>query len=235
MRPNLAITLSGRFNHAGIEDIDRIPGVSAARGSLNGDYAFNRFNPAAGLVYTPIHTASLYFSYSEANRAPTAIELGCADPTHPCNLPNALVADPALKQVVAKTFEAGVRSAGEGKLRWSAGWFRAENTDDILFIASQQTGFGYFVNYGKTRRQGAEISVSENYHRFTIGGNYTFLDATFQSTQLLGSASNSTNDEGLGLEGNIAVTPGDQVPQTPRNIFKAYLAIHPIAQAFDRH
>ena len=41
--------------------------------------------------------------------------------------------------------------------------FRAENTNDILFIASQQTGFGYFVNYGKTRRQGAEISLSGDY------------------------------------------------------------------------
>ena len=224
---NLAITLSGRFNHAGIQNIDRIPGTNANRGSLNGNYTFDRFNPAAGIVYTPMHNASLYFSYSEANRAPTAIELGCADPTHPCNLPNALVADPPLKQVVAKTFEAGIRSAGESGVRWSAGWFRAENTNDILFIASQQTGFGYFVNYGKTLRQGAEISLSGNYRWFTIGGNYTFLDATFQSTQLLGSASNSTNDGGLGMEGNITVVPGDQIPQTPRNLFKAYLDFHP--------
>ena len=100
---NLAITVAGRYNHAGIQNIDRIPGTNAARGSLNGNYTFNRFNPAAGLVYTPIPNASVYFSYSEANRAPTAIELGCADPTHPCNLPNALVADPPLKQVVART------------------------------------------------------------------------------------------------------------------------------------
>jgi outer membrane receptor protein involved in Fe transport len=224
---NVAVTLSGRFNRAGIQNIDRIPGTNVNRGSLNGNYTFNRFNPAVGLVYTPVHYASLYFSYSEANRAPTAIELGCADPNFPCNLPNALVADPPLKQVVAKTFEAGVRSSGEGALRWSAGWFRAENTNDILFIASQQTGFGYFVNYGKTRREGAEISVSENYRWFTIGGNYTFLDPTFQSTQVLGSASNSTNDAGLGLEGNITVVPGDRLPQTPRNIFKAYLDVQP--------
>src|SRR6202012_1545955 len=109
---------------------------------------------------------------------------------------------PPLKQVVAKTFEAGIRRAGDGNLRGSPGVFRAENTNDILFIASQQTGFGYFVNYGKTRREGAEISVSGNYRWLTLGGNYTFLNATFESTQLLGSASNSTNDAGLGLEGD---------------------------------
>jgi outer membrane receptor protein involved in Fe transport len=225
---HLVVTVSGRFNHAGIQNIDRIGETNPARGSLNGDYTFDRFNPAAGLVYTPVQHASLYFGYSEANRAPTAIELGCADPNFPCNLPNALVADPPLKQVVAKTLEAGIRSAGERSLHWSAGWFRAENTNDILFIASQQTGFGYFVNYGKTRRQGAEISLSGNYKWFTLGGNYTFLDATFQSAQALGSASNSTNDAGSGLEGNITVVAGDQIPQTPRNLLKAYLDFHPI-------
>ena len=224
---SLTITLSGRYNHAGIQNIDRISGTNAARGSLNGNYAFDRFNPAAGLVYRPVSFASVYFSYSEANRAPTAIELGCADPTQPCNLPNALVADPPLKQVVARTFEAGIRSAGESRLSWSAGWFRAQNTNDILFVASQQTGFGYFVNYGKTRRQGLELSLSKTYRWFTLGGNYTFLDASFQSAQMLQAGSNSTNDAGLGLDGNIAVSPGDQIPQTPRNLLKAYSEFHP--------
>jgi outer membrane receptor protein involved in Fe transport len=227
----LAITASGRYNHAGIQNIDRLPLADpSVRGSLNGNYTFDRFNPAIGLVYTPIKIASAYFSYSEANRAPTAIELGCADPTQPCNLPNALVADPPLKQVVARTLEAGIRSAGESKLKWNAGWFRAENTNDILFVASQQTGFGYFVNYGKTRRQGAEISLSGNYRWFVIGGNYTFLDATFQSTQLLGAGSNSTNDAGPGLDGNITVVPGDQIPQTPRNLLKTYVDFRPTSK-----
>ena len=112
-------------------------------------------------------------------------------------------------------------------MKWSAGWFRAENTNDILFIASQQIGFGYFVNYGKTRRQGAEASISGNYRWFTLGGNYTFLDATFQSAQLLGGGSNSTNDGGPGQDGNIQVLPGDQIPQTPRNILKTWLDFHP--------
>ena len=231
VRKDLTFTISGRFNHAGIQNIDRLPVTDPeARGSLNGNYTFDRFNPSAGLVYTPIPKASLYFSYSEANRAPTAIELGCADPTQPCNLPNALVADPPLKQVVARTLEAGVRSAGESKLNWHAGWFRAQNTNDILFVASQQTGFGYFVNYGKTRRQGAEFSLSRTYRWMMLGGNYTFLDATFESAQFLGSASNSTNDAGLGLDGNIQVVPGDRMPQTPRNLLKAFADFTPTSK-----
>ncbi len=219
-----AFTFSGRYNHTSIDNTDQLPvDTTGARGSLNGQYVFQRFNPAVGLTYNPSHYASLYFSYSEASRAPTAIELGCADPNEPCNLPNALVSDPPLKQVVTRTFEAGVRNVPESKLRWSAGWFRAENHDDLLFVASQQTGFGYFTNFGETRRQGAEVSIGGQFKSLTIGGNYTFLDATYQSPQTVDGGSNSANDGGKGLDGNITVQPGDHIPQIPRNILKTYV------------
>ena len=47
--------------------------------------------------------------YSEANRAPTPLELGCSSPTTPCMIDNFLIADPPLKQVVSHTYEAGLR------------------------------------------------------------------------------------------------------------------------------
>jgi len=220
---SLALTFSGRYNRSSIENTDRLPVVTdGSRGSLDGRYVFERFNPSAGFTYSPSRFASAYFSYSESSRAPTAIELGCADPTQPCNLPNALVSDPPLKQVVTRTLEAGVRGTFENNLRWSAGWFRAENYHDLLFVASEQTGFGFFTNFGETRRQGVEASVSGHFKHFTLGGNYTFLDATYQSEQTINGGSNSTNDGGAGMEGNITVQAGDYIPQIPRNIFKAY-------------
>ena len=225
---SLAFTFSGRFNRTGIDNADRLPvDPTGARGSLNGNYVFDRFNPAAGLTYTLPRYASLYFSYSEASRAPTAIELGCANPAEPCNLPNALVSDPPLKQVVTRTLEAGLRRAQESKLRWSAGWFRAENYNDLLFVSSQQTGFGYFTNFGKTLRQGAEASVSGRIQHFTLGGNYTFLNATYQSPQIVDGGSNSSSDGGPGQDGNITIKPGEHIPQIPRNIFKAWLDYEP--------
>ena len=176
---NSALTISGRYNHTGIQNIDRLPPatVAGSRGSLNGQSDYQRFNPAIGLTYGLEKYASVYASYSEASRAPTSIELGCADANDPCNLPNALVSDPPLKQVVARTVEAGIRSAGEGALRWNIGWFFAENHNDLLFVASQQTGFGYFTNFGQTRRDGVDISVSGKIHRLMLGGNYTRLSA----------------------------------------------------------
>ncbi len=218
----LAFTVSGRYNRTAIDNADRLPfDPSGARGSVSGSYVFSRFNPAAGMTYAPWKWASLYFSYSEASRAPTAIELGCANPDQPCNFPNALVSDPPLKQVATRTLEAGARGSLE-TLRWSAGWFRAENNNDLLFVASQQTGFGYFTNFGQTRRQGLEASVSRKFGKATLGGNYTLLDATYESAQVLNGQFNSSNDTGVGLDGNIAVRPGDRIPQTPRNILKAY-------------
>ena len=78
-----------------------------------------------------------YAGYSEANRAPTPLELGCADPARPCIIAAFLVSDPPLKQVVSRTVEAGFRGTREmnvGTLEWKLGGFRATNTDDILAI-----------------------------------------------------------------------------------------------------
>jgi len=228
---SLALTASGRYNRTTLDNVDRLPLVTdGSRGSLNGQYVFDRFNPAAGLTYIVSRFATAYFSYSESSRAPTSIELGCADPNEPCNLPNALVSDPPLKQVVTRTLEAGVRGSMENGLRWSVGWFRGENYNDLLFVASQQTGFGYFTNFGQTRRQGMEANLSGRIRHFTIGGNYTFLDTTYQSSQTVDGGSNSTNDGGLGMDGNITVQPGDHIPQIPRNIFKAYIEYQPTAK-----
>ncbi len=217
-------TVSGRYNRTGIDNVDRLPPAApGARGSLNGQYVFGRLNPAAGVTYSAARWVNAYFSYSESSRAPTAIELGCANPSQPCNLPNALVSDPPLKQVVAKTFEAGIRGRQESNLRWSAGWFRGENYNDLLFVASEQTGFGYFTNFGQTRREGAEANLSGHIRSFTLGGSYTFLSATYQSAQLVDGAGNSSNDAGApGLDGNIAIQPGDHIPLIPRQMLKAY-------------
>ena len=185
-------TLSGRYNRTTIDNHDRIQPLSGS-GSLTGTNSFGRFNPAVGLTFNPIGTVNAYFGYSEGSRAPTSIELGCADPDQPCNLPNALAGDPPLKQVVTRTLEAGLRGGQESPVNWHVGWFRSENHNDILFVSSTQTGFGYFKNFGETRRQGFEADVRGRVWRLNLGGGYTFLDATYQSSEAVDGSSNSTN------------------------------------------
>jgi len=219
------LTLSGRFNRTTIDNFDRIRPL-AGTGSLTGRHQFNRFNPAIGVTYRIVGQASLYGNYSEGNRAPTSIELGCADPNTPCRLPNALAGDPPLNQVVTHSFEAGLRSNGESKLRWTVGWFRASNRDDILFVASEQTGFGYFKNFDKTLRQGMELGINSRAGRMSFGGGYTLMAATFQSREEVNGTGNSTNEDALdglrGLESAIEINRGNRIPLIPKQMAKAY-------------
>ena len=94
------LTFSGRYNHTTVDNQDRIRTAGAE--SLTAINKFDRFNPAAGVTYSPVGALNLYFSYSEGNRAPTSVELGCANPDLPCKLPNAMAGDPPLEQVVAR-------------------------------------------------------------------------------------------------------------------------------------
>ncbi len=220
------LTISGRYNRTVIRNRDLItPGGGA--GSLDGDHTYYRFNPAAGLAFAPGKSLRAYAGYSEGSRAPSSIELGCADPNNPCRLPNSMAGDPPLKQVITKTWELGLHGFLANGMRWNAGMFRAENHDDILFVAApNNTQFGYFKNIGKTRREGLEMGASGKKGAFTMGANYTYLNATYQSSETLNGSGNSGNDTAVagnpGLDGSIRISPGNRIPLIPRHLFKAH-------------
>jgi iron complex outermembrane recepter protein len=211
--PRLAATASGRFNLAAIGIQDQT-GISP---ELNGNYTFTHFNPGAGLTYKLADNVTAYGGWSESNRAPTPAELTCSSPRTPCLLDAFLVADPPLKQVVSTTFEAGLRGrlatpAIPGQLRWNVGVYRTNAYDDILLLATQINGFGYFSNVGETRRQGVEARLSYNWQKWTVNLNYTYLDATFLDNLTL-----STNSPAANAAGNEFVHPGDYLPLMPKN------------------
>jgi len=216
-------TVAGRFNQTDVVNRDRI--TPSGTGSLTGDYRFSRLNPAAGLTFAASRAVTAFVNYSEGSRAPTSIELGCADPTTPCKLPNALAGDPPLEQVVTRTIEGGIRGT-RGRLDWSAGVFRAANTNDLLFVASTQTGFGYFKNFGETRREGVELNLNLHADRLSGGAGYAFTDATYQSNELLSGESNSSAD----ADGTIAIHPGDRIPLIPRHTFKLFADVKATAK-----
>jgi outer membrane receptor protein involved in Fe transport len=220
LTPAVKLTISGRYDATRVQNRDAL--TPSGPGSLTGDNRFARFNPAVGLTYSPTKSLTAYAGYSQGSRAPSAIELGCADPDNPCRLPNALAGDPPLKQVIARTVEAGLRGkAFSGRASWSAGLFRAENHDDIMFVADSVSGFGYFRNFGLTRRQGIELAFDSRWGPVSFGAHYTWLDATYRSQEVVPGAGNSSNNAGPGFEGAITVQPGDRIPLIPRQIFKA--------------
>jgi outer membrane receptor protein involved in Fe transport len=226
---NINVTVSGRFNRLAVNNFDRISPV-AGPGSLDGNYVFQRFNPAIGITWSPVAAVNAYASYTQSSRAPTAIELGCADPANPCSLPNALASDPPLQQVVSGTWEAGLRGNSEGSfihnLSWNAGAFRGDNRNDILFVSSVQLGTGYFQNFAKTRREGFDADLNGRIWRVTWGLDYTYLLATYQSAAVVGGSANNTSDSALsgtpGLDGNIYIHPGNRIPLIPKQNGKAF-------------
>lgn len=217
------ITASGRYNQTRIRNSDAIhPG--GGLDSLDGDHSFSRLNPALGLSYAPSRQWNAYLGYSEGSRAPTSVELGCANPANPCKLPNAMAGDPPLEQVVTRSLEAGLRGRTAGGLIWNLGLFRAENRNDILFVADNVSGFGYFKNFGKTLRQGLEAGLSGRMGAWSFATSYTLLDATYRSAETVlgaGNSSNSSAQAGFpGVDGTINIRPGDRIPLIPRHLLK---------------
>jgi iron complex outermembrane recepter protein len=210
-----SITAGGRFNIANIQMEDQL-GTA-----LNGTNNFQRFNPVIGGTYKITPQLTAYAGYSEANRAPTPSELGCADPTRPCLLDNFLVSDPPLQQVVSRTVEAGFRGrhdlGDKRTITWNAGAYFTETENDILNVPSTITGRGFFQNVGGTRREGVEAAVYYNDPKWALFAGYSFINATFSSAFDLSSPNNPFAD----ADGLIHVQSGDHLPSIPQHRFKA--------------
>ena len=202
------------WQQAEVQTIDQI-GTA-----LNGNNLYSRVNPSAGLTLNPLDALNVdspledfttYFNYNEGMRAPTAVELSCADPQAPCTLPNGFISDPPLKAVVAQTMEVGARTHLGKYLKWNMALYQTNSQNDILFLNSPGSVInGYFSNVGATRRQGIEFGLSgivlESLNWYL---SYGLVDATFQTSAVLGNA--------LGAQ---QVHPGDKIPSIPENTVK---------------
>ncbi|MBC2668495.1 TonB-dependent receptor [Novosphingobium piscinae] len=223
LTPQLRLELAGRYDRTRVRNRDAItPG--GGTGSLDSNPVFARFNPAATLHWEARPGLSLIASWSQASRAPSAIELGCSDPASPCRLPNALAGDPPLRQVIARTAELRIGWTAGG-VNLTAALFRTDSHDDIQFVTDQPSGYGYFRNVGLTRRQGFSLEAQATHGALTLQGSYTLLDATYRSAEQVDGSANSSNDAPApGFAGAIMIRPGDHLPLVPRHTAKAALA-----------
>ena len=153
---------------------------------------------------------------SRGFRAPAIVELACADPQAACPLPFALGPDPALKPVVATTYELGWHVRAPGHFDVSADVYRTDVPDDIFFIASTVTG-GYFQNIGATRRSGVELALQwQGPAGIRAYTNYGYTRASFETTATLATTRDTAGE---------TVTPGDELPMVPRHRVNAGLAV----------
>lgn len=206
----LSAEIALRYNVARIVMQDQI-GTA-----LNGRHRFERLNPGIEFDYALSDGISLRAGYAESNRVPTPAELSCADENAPCSLTNFFVADPPLKQVVAKSWEAGAKGKGQiggFAIDWLLSAYRTDNRNDIQYVASEIRGRAYFRNIGMTRRQGVEATLRASRGGFSAGLSYAFTDATYRAPLTLSSPANPAADE----DGLIAVERGDRLPGIPRH------------------
>jgi outer membrane receptor protein involved in Fe transport len=254
---NTFLTASGRYNYVDLKARDQnihhqwnslanmyatgaqntITNIVDDDKSLSGDHKFHRFNPSLGLTFKPIDGVVTYGNYNEGSRAPTSVELGCANPEAPCNLPNSMAGDPPLKQVVSKTFEAGLRGKGIENISYNIAAYSTRLEDDIQFVSTGTKG--YFKNFGETRRRGVDVGLSKAFDNLTLTASYSYLDATYQSDETFNSNYNTSgtvkfepaytgaacadvNGSRCELSRSIDVKKGNQIPGMPNNIFKVY-------------
>ena len=125
--------------------------------------------------------------------------------------------------MTTRTVEAGLR----GRLQISPsyfvsaklGVFTTTNRNDISFVASDVQGRAFFMNVGRTRRQGIEAGAELSYGALQASLDYAYMDATYRNPLVL----NSTDNPGADDEGQIFVARGDNLPGIPRHRLKARL------------
>ena len=221
----VSLSLTTRYSRAHTQLNDLLGSAN------NGDDTYSRWLPAAGLSWQMSPLVRGYANYGEAMRVPSPVESTCANPSAPCQLPNAFVSDPPLKAVRAQSFEVGLDGRLGGALEWNVAVFRTTLLDDIQFVGAGAGSInsGYFQNIGATRRQGLELGLNGRRGRLRTAFHYAFTDATFRSPLEIFSPNNSSNMPASVVcgaagpcsidasGGTINVHPGDRLPGVPRH------------------
>jgi outer membrane receptor protein involved in Fe transport len=201
LTPSFAATVVGRFDYI------RLPYEDLLDPTQNGLTLYHRVSPRVGVSWTGLRNQEVYASWSRGFRPAALVEIACSDPIAACPLPFALGPDPALRPVVATTYELGwqLRRTATG-LSASADVYRTDVRDDIFFVAPTATT-GYFQNIAATRRAGVETAVRwASRAGVQLYANYGYTAATFETTAVLSTGRSP---------GNETVTPGDRLPMVP--------------------
>ncbi|MDD2878776.1 MAG: TonB-dependent receptor [Acidiphilium sp.] len=211
----LSLTASARINAATLDSTDQ-----GGNAGLTGNHFFSHLNPALGAAYQLTPLLTVYGGYSEANRNPTPAELSCAGPQNACSLANFFVNDPNLKQVTARTWEAGLRGAtplfANGTLSYEADYFHTVLNDSIAFVNAPTIGRAYFTNIGNVLRQGIDLGLHYEGGPWHAYLDYTYVNATYRNGFVESAGGNPAAD----ANGDITIVPGDHLPGIPQNQIK---------------
>ena len=147
--------------------------ITAANGDDSGDASYHKWLPAGALKYRVTDAWNVYLSAGRGFETPTINELSYrSDGQNGLNL--------ALKPSTSDTVEVGSKTRiGNGL--FSAALFQTD-TDDELVVDASSGGRTTYKNAGKTRRQGLELSLDQQFaYDWKLKMAWTWLDATYRS------------------------------------------------------
>ena len=176
------VTLSGGLRY----DYVHIPFHNLIDSERDTTSNYSRLDPRVGVDVNAGKGFSLFASFGTSFRAPSLIEVACADPEEPCVLPYALGDDPPIAPVTVTTFEGGARY-NSGALSLTGTAYYSDVKNDIYLFPSENeiegsTIEGYFSNIPKTRRVGIELAGRYAFgEAHSVYANYAYTRATFQS------------------------------------------------------
>jgi outer membrane receptor protein involved in Fe transport len=207
LSPAAQLTASARFNRARVDNTLTNEGGAQPAES----FTYTRLNPSLGITHLLGGGVTVFANIAQGNRVPTVIELGCADPENPCRLPVGLQSDPYLRQVIARTVEAGARGRLQD-LTYSVSLHRTVNRDDILFLSSGPSRQGYFSNFARTRHQGLDATLARQSGRLGVRVAYSYLEAVYDADGELFTGART-----------VQVTRGTRIAGLPRHSGKLSL------------
>ncbi len=216
LTPRLSAYASVRYDHVDL------PVTDVLDASDSGENVFSEISGGLGLSAEFASGLGAFVGYGRGFRAPVILEVTCADPADPCQLPFELGPDPPLDPVRSDAWQAGFRAS---RPRWNASvvGYWTEVHDDIFNVIDENTPtLGYFTNLDRTRRVGVELGAGgsplASFAGLHVGATLAWTRATFESQAELASplVEDDPPPPGAPPEGAVGVEPGDLFPMIPQ-------------------
>ncbi len=163
--------------------------ITAANGDDSGDASYHKWLPAGSLKYAVTDAWNVYLSAGRGFETPTINELSYrSDYQSGLNF--------NLKPSTNDTVEIGSKTrVGNGLV--TAALFQTD-TDDEIVVDASSGGRTSYKNAGKTRRQGAELSLDQQFaENWRAKASWTWLDATYRTNACGADSCNGNRIPGI--------------------------------------
>lgn len=174
----------------------------------DGNVRFGGLTPRGGVTYLVTPLTSIYFTYSQGFRVPTAQEMFAFAP---------FTSNPNLSPARSQSYEVGIKGKLFDQIDYAIAAFQTNVRNEIQFTCILCTGaFGDGINrnIGQTRRRGIEATIKTRVNEYAgIELNYTHVQARFQQREAFSAT-------------NIADV-GDSIPLVPKNRFSVIGNVYP--------